>query len=203
MIHVALALAALAAFAAQQPPPLPSSPMAFGAFTATFDSNGTFILQGQGWPAFKGTWKSNGPSIELTTPDAAGGCDKPGRYTYGVAGGHVTFEVVADECVPRRMILDRSDWRPSGEAVRIPAHRSPYGTAARVARRRAASGARHGSWPSFRGRRPGVADGQNLPDRWDVAKGENVLAHAIPGLAHSSRSFWGDRVFVTSASART
>ncbi len=45
-----------------------------------------------------------------------------------------------------------------------------------------------------------MADGQHLPDRWDVAKGENVLWRtAIPGLAHSSPIVWGNRVFVTSA----
>jgi outer membrane protein assembly factor BamB len=58
-----------------------------------------------------------------------------------------------------------------------------------------------GSWPSFRGRRAsGVADGQHLPDRWDVAKGENILWRTpIPGLAHSSPVVWGNRIFVTTA----
>jgi outer membrane protein assembly factor BamB len=45
-----------------------------------------------------------------------------------------------------------------------------------------------------------VADGQSLPDLWDVTTGENILWRAeIPGLAHSSPVVWGDRLFVTTA----
>jgi outer membrane protein assembly factor BamB len=202
-------LAALASSAAQPAPALPSSPMAFGAFSVTFDANGTFTLQGQGWPTFRGSYKTgrlddgkNGSTatIDLTTPDAAGGCDRPGRYTYGVAGGHVTFALVADDCEPRRMILDRSEWRPSGEAVRIPERRIVRTAAPNaVPLPKAAPGA--GSWPSFRGpQASGIASGQHLPDRWDVAKGENIIWRtSIPGLAHSSPIVWGDQVFVTSA----
>jgi outer membrane protein assembly factor BamB len=58
-----------------------------------------------------------------------------------------------------------------------------------------------GSWPSFRGvLATGVAAGQNLPDRWDVATGENILWRVqVPGLAHSSPVVWGDRLFVATA----
>lgn len=58
-----------------------------------------------------------------------------------------------------------------------------------------------GNWPSFRGpAASGVAEKQNLPDRWDGAKGENLLwKTSIPGLAHSSPIVWGDRIFLTSA----
>ncbi len=58
-----------------------------------------------------------------------------------------------------------------------------------------------GDWPSFRGRHAsGVADGQHLPDTWDVEGGDNVLwTTAIPGLGHSSPVVWRTRVFVTSA----
>ena len=58
-----------------------------------------------------------------------------------------------------------------------------------------------GDWPSFRGRHAsGVADGQDLPDTWDVEGGDNVLwTTAIPGLGHSSPVVWRNRVFVTSA----
>ncbi|HWS54422.1 MAG TPA: PQQ-binding-like beta-propeller repeat protein, partial [Pyrinomonadaceae bacterium] len=61
--------------------------------------------------------------------------------------------------------------------------------------------AARGSWPSFRGpQASGVAEGQNLPDRWDGKTGENVLWRTpIPGLAHSSPVVWGERVFVTTA----
>ena len=58
-----------------------------------------------------------------------------------------------------------------------------------------------GSWPSFRGpQASGVAERQNLPDRWDGKTGENILWRTpIPGLAHSSPVVWGERIFVTSA----
>jgi len=58
-----------------------------------------------------------------------------------------------------------------------------------------------GNWPSFRGPQAGgVADGQNLPDRWDGARGENIKWKTrIPGLAHSSPVVWGNRLYVTSA----
>src|SRR5207342_1442703 len=46
----------------------------------------------------------------------------------------------------------------------------------------------------------GVADGQQLPETWDVASGRNIAWKVeIPGLAHSSPVVWGDRIFVTSA----
>ena len=58
-----------------------------------------------------------------------------------------------------------------------------------------------GSWPSFRGpNASGVADGQNLPDSWDLKTGANIVWRiAIPGLGHSSPIVWVDRIFVTSA----
>ncbi len=64
-----------------------------------------------------------------------------------------------------------------------------------------AGGATTGNWPSFRGpSAAGVADGQNLPDSWDGAKGTNIKWKArIPGLAHSSPVVWGNRLFVTTA----
>jgi outer membrane protein assembly factor BamB len=57
------------------------------------------------------------------------------------------------------------------------------------------------NWPSFRGlSATGVADGQALPETWDVPAMRNVKWKvAIPGLAHSSPIVWGDRIFVTSA----
>ena len=203
---IAIAWLLFAASAQPEASALPSTPMAFGAFTATFDPNGTFSMQGQGWPAFRGTYKTERPNggqpgtIELLTPDAAGGCDKPARYTYAVKGAHVTFALVSDGCVTRRMILNGSEWRPSGEAVRIPERKIVSTRASRRSALPAAAPA-EGSWPSFRGpQASGVAEGQHLPDRWNPATGENVLWRTpIPGLAHSSPIVWGNRVFVTSA----
>jgi len=59
------------------------------------------------------------------------------------------------------------------------------------------------SWPSFRGpSASGVADGQNLPDKWSAADGRNILWRtAISGLGHSSPIVWGDRLFLTTASS--
>ena len=57
------------------------------------------------------------------------------------------------------------------------------------------------NWPSFRGpAASGVADHQNLPVKWDTARGTGIQwATALPGLAHSSPIVWGDRIFVTTA----
>jgi outer membrane protein assembly factor BamB len=182
---------------------LPAGPLKFGGFSARFGADGIFALEGKGWPPFKGTWKRQGAEIELLTPgDAAGGCDKAGRYrvTLGKTKGHLTLDLVSDACAPRRMILDRSAWRPSDEVVRIPV-RKIVRTAARSRVNVPAAAPAAGSWPSFRGTEAsGVADGQQLPDTWDGAKGENILWRTpIPGLAHSSPIVWGNRIFVTSA----
>jgi len=57
------------------------------------------------------------------------------------------------------------------------------------------------NWPSFRGKyAAGVAEGQNLPERWNGARGVNIKWKTrIAGLAHSSPIVWRDRVFVTTA----
>jgi outer membrane protein assembly factor BamB len=58
-----------------------------------------------------------------------------------------------------------------------------------------------GNWPSFRGEdASGIADGQNLPDRWDGKTGENIAWKTfIPGLAHASPLIWKDKLIVTTA----
>src|SRR5687768_17413110 len=70
--------------------------------------------------------------------------------------------------------------------------------AAAIASPRASSPAQ---WPSFRGvLASGVADGEQLPDRWDLAAGTHIKWRTpLPGLAHSSPIVWGDVVFVTTA----
>jgi outer membrane protein assembly factor BamB len=57
------------------------------------------------------------------------------------------------------------------------------------------------NWPSFRGpSASGVADGQRLPDTWDVATNRNIgWTIEVPGLAHSSPIVWGDSLFLTTA----
>jgi outer membrane protein assembly factor BamB len=57
------------------------------------------------------------------------------------------------------------------------------------------------NWPSFRGPQAGgIAEGQNLPGRFNGVTGENIKWKLrIPGLAHSSPIIWGDCLYVTSA----
>ncbi|HEX8558674.1 MAG TPA: PQQ-binding-like beta-propeller repeat protein [Pyrinomonadaceae bacterium] len=180
---------------------IPSTPLKFGVFTARFEPGGAFRIEGDRWPTLSGGWKAEGDEVELLlTGDAPKGCEGPGRYKVRAGGGRVSFDLVADECTPRRMILDRSAWSPAGEARARPARRIVRTAFARAPARAEPGGAR-GDWPSFRGRQAsGVADGQDLPDRWDGAKGENILWRTpVPGLAHSSPVVWGDRIFVTTS----
>jgi outer membrane protein assembly factor BamB len=189
-----------ALLATQAPPQFPSGPLAFGGFHARFASDGTFTLEGEGWPSFRGVWKSESAQIELVLAEGPEDCRRPGRYRFQLEGSRVRFELVSDECTPRRMILDRSTWRPAGETRSAP-ERTILRTASEKPPLLPAAANPGGSWPSFRGRdASGVADGQDLPDRWDAKTGENILWSApVPGLAHSSPIVWGQRIFVTSA----
>src|SRR5262245_43719187 len=195
---VALLLVALGAV--PQSPAMPSGPLAFGGFTGQFRADGTFSISGQGWPAMAGKWKADGARVELVLALPQRDCPDPARYDFSVKGTRVTFTVVADECVPRRMILNGSTWRPAGEREVVPTRALVRTGSSRPSALPQAAPAR-GSWPSFRGTQAlGIADGQNLPDHWDLKTGEDILwKTAIPGLAHSSPIVWGDRVFVTSA----
>src|SRR4051812_4499714 len=199
-MRTAVVIAACLLFSPQAGPGIPSTPLAFGAFTARFAADGAFTLEGQGWPPFQGTWKAEQGAIELVTPGMPDGCDKSARYTFTSDGAHLQLALVSDGCEPRRMILDHSTWRPASEAAAIPERRIVRTAATRPAALPAAAPER-GSWPTFRGAHAsGIAEGMRLPDTWDVSKGENILWHTpIPGLAHSSPIVWGDRVFVTSA----
>lgn len=185
----------------QSGPTLPSSPLYFGAFVARFDPGGVFSLEGQGWPAFKGTWKADGTIVEIVTPGVGRpGCDGPGRYRVEAGAEGITFGLVDDECAPRRMILDRSTWRVSATPAAAPPRRIARTGPAERPRLSPAPRDPH-AWPSFRGpQASGIATGMHLPERWSGVTGENVLWRTpIPGLAHSSPIVWGDRVFVTSA----
>lgn len=179
---------------------LPSHSLKFGAFVMRFDPGGTFTLEGKGWPALSGSWKSEGAQIELLLSNGPGGCDGPGRYGVRKDTNKLILDLVSDECRPRRMILDRSSWLPDSEKVSLPARQIVRTAGQRLRLRPDLTGAKS-SWPSFRGpQASGIADGQQLPDTWNAKTGENILWRtAIPGLAHSSPSIWGSRVFVTSA----
>jgi outer membrane protein assembly factor BamB len=185
----------------QRQSPLPAGPLAFGAFQGEFHDDGSFTIEGQGWPPLRGTWQAAGGELALTLLDAPDGCDAPARFAFRVDDGHLTLTLVGeDACMPRRMILDGSTWRPAGEGEALPE---------RVIRRSAppeppalpAPAPATGAWPSFRGPdAAGIASGQDLPDHWNGEAGDNILWRTpIPGLAHSSPVIWGDRLFVTSA----
>jgi outer membrane protein assembly factor BamB len=193
----ALLLAAATGLAAQT---LPSDPLVIRDFTLQFDPAGTFSLSGAGWPSLAGTWSTTANEVALQVTTGPKDCMGPGRYTFVVDGPRVSFSAVADDCQPRRMILDQSQWLPRGMAPAVAPRRivRAAGTA-RGPLPPAAGGSGH--WPSFRGREAaGIAEKQNLPDRWNPVTGENVLWKTpIPGLAHSSPIVWGDTLFVTSA----
>ena len=199
LIGVTLAAAAVAA--QDGSPPLPSAPLRFGAFEAQFRDDGTFTLEGTGWPAFKGTWTARDDTVEILTPlPKPPGCDQPGRYRFRIEAGRTSLGAVTDPCQPRRMILDGSTWRPAGEPGTIVERRITRTAASRATALPALAPDAH-SWPSFRGpQASGVTDGMNLPERWHGTTGENILWRTpVPGLAHSSPVVWGNRVFVTTA----
>ena len=179
---------------------IPNTPLTFGAFSAQFRADGTFSLAGEGWPSMRGTWTVKDSEMVLRIADAPADCVDPARYRVAVERRHVSFTLVTDTCAPRRMILDRSEWRPAGETLVIPERRITR-TVAPGQHQLPRAATAIGNWPSFRGlQASGVADGQRLPDRWDGATAQNILWRtAIPGLAHSSPIVWGDTVFVTSA----
>jgi outer membrane protein assembly factor BamB len=201
VLATALANASLPTIAGQQPElQIPSSDLKFGGFLARFDPGGTFKLEGSGWPTMSGSWKTSGDQIEIIMPSGPKGCDGPARYRVRVDGKHMSFDLISDGCTPRRMILDRSTWAPADETRIIPPRRIVRTAGARAPSR--PDPRNPGAvWPSFRGiQASGVAERQNLPDRWDGKTGENILWRTpIPGLAHSSPVVWGHRLFVTSA----
>jgi outer membrane protein assembly factor BamB len=196
---LAAAAALLSASLAARQTPLPTTPLTYGFFTLQFGADGGLFLKGEGWPTFTGTWKVEGSALEVATPSVAD-CKAPGRYRFAVDGSRLRLDLVSDECVERRMILDRSAWRPVGEAETIPTRDIQHSPSVPLPPMLRASTAA-GSWPSFRGTAAaGVADGQRLPDTWSPNTGENIRWRTrIPGLGHSSPVVWGDRIFVTSA----
>lgn len=179
---------------------VPSTPLRYGAFTLKLGADGALALTGQGWPQFNGTWKAEKDELTLSTTGGPKGCEAAGRYRFRVEGTRLLVTLVADDCVPRRMILHDSTWLPETEKPAIP-DRNIVRKGPNAAPELPAAAAAKGSWPSFRGpNASGIADGQNLPDSWDAKSGANIRWRTpIPGLAHSSPIVWGDRIFVTSA----
>jgi outer membrane protein assembly factor BamB len=179
---------------------IPNGPLKFGMFISRFDAGGTFSIEGKDWSPLKGTWKASDSQIELVAAEKTSGCERPGTYRFRLDGAHVSFDLVSDTCDERRILLDRSTWVPAEEAPAVAA-RHIVRAAVDLGRRLPVPVSPQGSWPSFRGpQASGVADDQNLPDRWNVQTRENILwRRPIPGLGHSSPVVWGDRIFVTTA----
>ena len=123
LASVGSAVAAPQASTAGRGQAIPAAPLTFGAFTVTFGPAGAFSLEGQGWPAFKGTWSAAGGAVEIVTSGGPKGCSDPGRYTFKVDGQRVAFTLQSDACEPRRMILDRSTWTPAGAPAAVVARR--------------------------------------------------------------------------------
>ena len=155
---------------------LPSGPMAFGEFGGQFRADGTFSITGEGWPAFTGTWKADGGQVALTLAPPIADCPGTGRYTFVVAGAHVTFRVVDDARAapddPRSQHLAARE-----RAVVVPVRRSCAPRVASDAVARAASaaaaGRRFAAPPRRRRRRPASARHVERHDRR-----EHPLAHA-------------------------
>jgi outer membrane protein assembly factor BamB len=63
------------------------------------------------------------------------------------------------------------------------------------------SGAAMNYWPHWRGpSAQGIVEGKGYPDRWSET--ENILWRVpVPGRGHSSPIVWGDRIFLTTATA--
>ena len=142
---------------------LPDTPLTYGGFAATFDADGTFAIDGEGWPPMKGAWRVDGADVLLTMSEGPKDCTGPARYRFDVAGRRLEFTLVSDECTPRRMILDHSVWTPRGDPRVVPERRLVR-TAAPERRPLPRAAPAAGSWPSFRGPlASGVADGQQPP----------------------------------------
>ncbi|MFL6280540.1 MAG: PQQ-binding-like beta-propeller repeat protein [Vicinamibacterales bacterium] len=183
----------------QQTGGIPATPFHYGFFTLRLSADGALTLEGQGWPAFNGTWKADNDQLTVLTPSVKD-CSRPGRYRLRFEGTQLALTVIEDGCEPRRMILHDSHWLPDGEKPAIPERKIVRSGGNSVARL-PDPGPSTGSWPSFRGTNAsGIADGQHLPDKWNGTTGENILWRTpIPGLAHSSPTVWSNRVFVTTA----
>jgi len=195
------ALLALAMTVLRAQQSLPTGALSMRDFRLQFDASGSFSLAGDPeWPPMSGTYQIADREVTLQNQGGPKECAGAARYTFSVDVSQVGFDVVADSCQARRMILDRSRWlRPGAAAVVAPRRIVRTSGSASSPLRPAKESA--GDWPSFRGREAsGMSDRQNLPDTWSPATGHNILWRTpIPGLAHSSPIVWGDTVFVTSA----
>ena len=178
---------------------LPSTPLTYGFFTIQFSADGAFSLKGDGWPTFIGTWNADGGHAHADDDTGVRDCEPQARYRYQLADGRLRLGLVSDTCMPRRMILDRSAWRPVGEAEPIPPRRIVTTTRGAVClpclppprRRQLAVVSRPRRCPASPTGSTCPIVGTRRPARTSCG------GRAFPGLGHSSPVVWGNRVFVT------
>ena len=146
-----------------QKPSIPDAPLAFGAFSAQFRGDGTFSIAGEGWPSMRGRGRDR---LRVALRLAG---RRPSAAARAVHGRRerpaVTFTLVSDGCVARRMILDRSQWLPASEATAVPERRivaDRSGRARDCPRAAAATGAGRRSADA---KRPASRTGRNCRTR--------------------------------------
>ena len=88
-VGAALFVAAALEGSPQDRPGLASGPLVFGAFAAELSENGTFRLEGEGWPTFTGTWNALGTVLTLSSSGGGDDCAAPGRYRFAREGDDV------------------------------------------------------------------------------------------------------------------
>ncbi|MEM9409098.1 MAG: PQQ-binding-like beta-propeller repeat protein, partial [Acidobacteriota bacterium] len=178
---------------------LPQGPLVFGAFEASFEVDGSYSVEGSGWPTLEGSWTTEGSELRIET-EGVPNCEGIGRYTWSYEAPALRLTLLEDDCRPRQMILGASVWYPPGQQPEVPERVLEVERLGRA--ELPAPSSAEGSWPSFRGpQASGVVAADPLPPtQWNVATGENVLWSVdVPGLGHASPSVWGDRVFIATA----
>ena len=118
---------------------MPSGVLEYMTYTARFVSDGRFEIAGtiedMGSFRFDGDWSLTGDRLDLRgsldadaarlfamtgMPAEAMVCAGTASYRVGSEGANVTFDALSDTCAPRRLVLDRTRWRPAGTANRGP-----------------------------------------------------------------------------------
>ena len=106
---VTMALAWTVALLAMQPArgeSVPSALLRYREFTMRFAPDGSFELQGTGYPTFKGSWKPQAEGeVEIVAPNQRGGCPEPARYRVRRDRQWTILEAVTDPCAGRQFFL--------------------------------------------------------------------------------------------------
>ena len=105
---------------------LPSGALAMRDLRLQFDPAGTFTLGGDpGWPPMAGRWRVNGTEVTLQNDPGPSKCDGAATYRFTVDASSVSFELIADECKARQMILDHSRWTLPGTTAPVSTTMTP------------------------------------------------------------------------------